>query len=393
MHRRQFLKLSTLGAAGLAFGPTFWRGAVATQALPGDGPYGPLLAPDANGLRLPAGFTSRVIGVSEQPVAGTSYLWHHAPDGGACFPVSDGGWIYVSNSEIPLHGGAGAIRFTADGAIADAYRVLEGTNLNCGGGPTPWGTWLSGEEHEAGLVWECDPLGKAPQLPRPALGVFKHEAAIVDPVHGQVFLTEDQPDGRFYRFTPTNPPLPGGRLDLSAGVLEAAAIVGGSGVAWHPVPNPTLPVPTPTRHQAPASTAFAGGEGIFYDSGIVYFTTKGDNRVWAYDTNASTIEVIYDDNIVGAPLKGVDNITVSSAGDLYVAEDGDDMQICVITPGPERVVAPVLQVVGHPGSEITGPAFDPSGTRLYFSSQRGENTTPYMSPGYTYEVTGPFRTA
>jgi hypothetical protein len=32
---------------------------------------------------------------------------------------------------------------------------------------------------------------------------------------------------------------------------------------------------------------------------------------------------------------------------------------------------------------MTGPAFDPSGTRLYFSSQR--------NPGRTYEVTGPFR--
>ena len=31
---------------------------------------------------------------------------------------------------------------------------------------------------------------------------------------------------------------------------------------------------------------------------------------------------------------------------------------------------------------MTGPAFDPSGTRLYFSSQR--------NPGRTYEITGPW---
>ena len=41
---------------------------------------------------------------------------------------------------------------------------------------------------------------------------------------------------------------------------------------------------------------------------------------------------------------------------------------------------PVVQVTGVTGSEITGPAFDPSGTRLYFSSQ--------SNPGATYEVTG-----
>ena len=44
--------------------------------------------------------------------------------------------------------------------------------------------------------------------------------------------------------------------------------------------------------------------------------------------------------------------------------------------------------MGHKNSEITGPAFDPSGTRLYFSSQRGKNG----SAGITYEVTGPFDT-
>ncbi|RYE91634.1 MAG: hypothetical protein EOO75_08445, partial [Myxococcales bacterium] len=38
-------------------------------------------------------------------------------------------------------------------------------------------------------------------------------------------------------------------------------------------------------------------------------------------------------------------------------------------------------------SEIAGVTFDPSGTRLYFSSQRGLNGT---SSGVTFEVTGPF---
>jgi hypothetical protein len=36
-------------------------------------------------------------------------------------------------------------------------------------------------------------------------------------------------------------------------------------------------------------------------------------------------------------------------------------------------------------SETTGPSFDPSGTRLYFSSQRA------FGFGVVYEVTGPFR--
>jgi secreted PhoX family phosphatase len=40
-------------------------------------------------------------------------------------------------------GGVGAIRFAADGAIEDAHRLLDGTRVNCAGGPMPWGTWLT----------------------------------------------------------------------------------------------------------------------------------------------------------------------------------------------------------------------------------------------------------
>ncbi len=58
------------------------------------------------------------------------------------------------------------------------------------------------------------------------------------------------------------------------------------------------------------------------------------------------------------------------------------MQVVAILPSGE--LKPLLQVVGADSSEITGPAFDPSGTRLYFSSQRGGTS------GITYEVTGPF---
>lgn len=88
-----------------------------------------------------------------------------------------------------------------------------------------------------------------------------------------------------------------------------------------------------------------------------------------------------------APLTGVDNITGSASGDLFVAEDGGNMEICVITPGD--VIAPFLRIDGQSGSEITGPALSPDGTRLYFSSQRG--TSGSSSGGITYEVRGPFR--
>ncbi|MFE1782360.1 alkaline phosphatase PhoX [Streptomyces sp. NPDC059506] len=385
MERRSFLRGAVVGGGVAAFGGSLWRGAaVAAPAQPGIGPNGALGAADANGVRLPAGFTSRVIARSGQKVADTSYTWHNAPDGGACF--ADGtGWIYVSNSEISLTGGAGAVRFDSSGSVTGAYRILSNTNSNCAGGATPWKTWLSCEEVSRGHVYETDPWGVKAAVQRPAMGRFKHEAAACDPVRKVVYLTEDETDGCFYRFTPTT------WGDLSSGRLEV--MVGGSGtsgaVTWATVPDPDGS-PTATRNQVSGAKRFNGGEGCYYADGVCYFTTKGDNRVWAYDAAASTVSLTYDDSLVtsgSAPLTGVDNVTGSASGDLFVAEDGGSMDICVITP--DGVVAPFLRIEGQSGSEITGPAFSPDGRRLYFSSQRG--TSGSSSGGITYEVTGPFR--
>ncbi len=85
-----------------------------------------------------------------------------------------------------------------------------------------------------------------------------------------------------------------------------------------PEPNPAIPGGgTPTRQQVEASTVFRGGEGLAYDRGHVYVTTKGDGLVRDYDVRTQRISVVYDPNLDPArQLTGVDNVTVSRAGDL-----------------------------------------------------------------------------
>ncbi len=384
MERRNFLRVAVVGSAAAAFGGANWGVAFAAGAQPGPSPYGPLQPVNSSGLMLPANFTGRVIARTGQKVAGTGYTWHPAPDGGACF--QDGtGWIYVSNSEVSSTGGVGAVKFNAQGTITGAYRTLSNTNVNCAGGATPWNTWLSCEEVDRGYVFETDPWGVKAAKRHPAMGRFKHEACAADPVRKVVYLTEDVPDGCLYRFKPTT------WGDLSAGTLEV--MTGGSGtsgsVGWARVPDPDGS-PTATRNQVSGAKRFNGGEGCYYADDTCWFTTKGDGRVWAYNASQSTISLTYDDSLVTggtAPLTGVDNVTRSSGGDLFVAEDGGNMEICIITPA--GVVAPFLRIPGQSSSEITGPAFSPDGSRLYFSSQRG--TTGSSSGGITYEVSGPFR--
>lgn len=250
----------------------------------------------------------------------------------------------------------------------------------------------------------CDPFATSQGVERPALGTFNHEAAAVDPVHKAIYQTEDDPSGLFYRFRPDNYP------DLSSGTLEAAEILDPNGdgpiqpgqvrpLAWHTIPEPNPPgggsddparlplAERATRFQVESATTFPRGEGAWYESGIVYFATTSNNRVWAVDTNAQTVEIIYDKATSSHPeISGADNVFASPAGDVFIAEDGGNMEIVALTPSGD--VKPVIRVVGHSGSEVAGPALTPDGTCLYFSSQRGP--TPSGDTGVTFEVTGPW---
>ena len=391
--RRDALKVGAGAAGTLALaGGLLGQGveAAAAPAVIGDGPYGPLKAPDANGVALPDGFTSRIVARTNVPLGPSLTPFHTFPDGMGTYEADDGGFVLVSNSEFPatLGGGAAAIRFDKDFKVTDYYRILSDTNINCAGGVTPWDTWLSCEETPTGRVWECDPFGEKDAIPRPAMGVFKHEAAAVDPIGKQVYLTEDEGDGNFYRFTPDSYP------DLTRGKLEVAAVAGDGQVGWLPVPDPQFLAGLPTRQQVPAAEKFKRGEGCWYDEGIIYFATTQDDRVWAYNCAEKELEVLYDGVALGpdAPLHDTDNVTVSPiSGDLFVAEDADDLQVCLIST--EGEAAPFAQLPGeaHAQSEICGPVFDPSGSRFYFASQKGGGVAGVVDGGAIFEITGPFR--
>ena len=406
MDRRGFFRIALTSAGAAACLPTAAMAGATTRRQPTPGPYGSLdgRAADENGLLLPEGFTSRRVAVAGEPVGDTGYRWHVFPDGAATFDDGDGGWFYVCNSEVfgpDGAGGASAVHFDADGEIVDAYRVLEGTTANCAGGPTPWGTWLSCEERfdGQGQVWEVDPTGEAPAQARPALGRWAHEAVAVDPDGEALYLTEDDPGGKLYRFTPDAYP------ELSAGTLEAVVVDAAGAVTWVTVSDPSAAT-TPCREQVSAATTFPGNEGVWYHDGSIVFTSKGDNRVHAIDIAAQRYTQLWDGTSTD-PLGGVDNITVAAAsGDIFVAEDGGNMEVVLITPEGDIVPFARVAETGHEGSEVTGPVFSPDGARLYFSSQRGPTPGTLTdiagdrgvigdsrNGGTTWEVTGPFRTA
>jgi uncharacterized protein len=391
VRRREFIGLGVGGVAAVSLGAAFWDelfGAAASRRLRRGAGYGPLGPPDENGVRLPAGFRSRLVARGGEPVGGTAYRWHTASDGMAAFPRDGaGGFVLVSNSEV-FDGGASALRFGPGGEVEDAYRILAGTTQNCSGGGTPWGTWLSCEEVEGGRVWECDPSGRRTATPHPAMGIFKHEAAAVDGRRRRVYLTEDLIDGGLYRYTPERWP------ELSTGTLEIARVRPGGRVEWVEVPDP-LGRRQRTRRQVRGSTRFKRGEGIWLAGDVLYVATTADHRVHAYDVRRKRIEVVYDGLASrSAPLLRVDQLTGSRAGEVFVCEDIATEEIKMGVISPDREVATFLSVTGpaHRGSEITGVTFDPSGSRMFFASQRAFRASDLEpGPGAILEITGPFR--
>jgi len=294
--RRQVLAKAGALGAGIAFSGALselFAGTAAAQP-PGDSGYGPLV-PDPDGLLdLPKGFRYIVLSREGQPLRSGEGLVPSSHDGMAAFIGSDDRTHLVRNHEsrmtadfpVPAvrgltydpeaKGGCTALTLDAQQNVLSERVAIAGTAVNCAGGRTPWGTWLTCEETEEkagtagyakdhGFIFEVHPTDphRTGAVPLTAMGRFQHEAVAIDPHNGVVYETEDafdKPFGLFYRFLP-NKPLGGVGSLQAGGRLQAMRVPGvpdlspvqeiGTSfehVEWVDVPDP-LATSTPTRFQ------------------------------------------------------------------------------------------------------------------------------------------------
>jgi secreted PhoX family phosphatase len=453
LDRRSFLKTTAAGTGALALaGPLQAFAAGAVGAAPADGnrrghgrpsrrSYGPLspVADRTTGvelLALPAGFKYWSLGEVGSVMA-DGLATPAAHDGMAAFRWGRKVRL-VRNHEVrgasPAFGPADKSYDTGSGGgntiiefdprrpgSSKSWGALSGTNTNCAGGATPWGSWLTCEEtvevqgQPHGYVFETPSAANrfVQATPIRSLGRFVHEALAVDPRTNIVYLTEDA--GRtsgFYRHVPHRAwrPLAGGRLQMAKVVGTDNADLGVS----HPVgtkfpiewvtidtPDPDLAGGAPTvfqQGQAKGAAAFSRLEGAWWsrEDGAVYFnSTDGggalSGQVWAWYRKGwrEFVELVYESPSSDVLLKP-DNLTVSPRGGVLLCEDPDRARQSFLRgisgDGELYDFAANIRPGTIPGSttpqswdEFAGATF--LGDWLFVNIQ---------TPGVTFAITGPW---
>jgi len=450
--RRQLLAGSGALGIGIAFSGALselFTGTAAAQNL-GHSGYGPLV-PDPKGLLdLPKGFRYRVLSREGDQLRSGGGRVPSNHDGMSAFGGGNGRVHLVRNHEnradgrvpVPVaegltydpagKGGCTALTLDSRNNVLSERVAIAGTAVNCAGGHTPWGTWLTCEETEDkagtagyakdhGFIFEVDPVDprRSGAVPLTAMGRFQHEAIAVDPRRGVVYETEDafeKPFGLFYRFLPKKPLgglgslRAGGRLqamrvpgvpDLST-IQETGACF--DGVEWVDVPDPQA-ARTPIRlqdfgrkgitHAQKLEGCYWGGRSVYFVSSFAR-SAEGSaadhfGQIWRYDPDRRrlTLVIVFGpDTDPRLPGESPDNICLAPSGGLMVCEDGDGAQHVygVTRRGEVYAMARNRQNIGTPEEpawgEFAGVTFSPDGDTMYVNCYR---------PGTTFAVTGPWR--
>jgi secreted PhoX family phosphatase len=456
LDRRQFLR--TAGVGGLVLAPSV-LGLIACSGEPdasgtsgpqlqradkGRGGYGELRPYDKLGgiISLPRGFHASLLSTSGTEMAGGGAV-PSAFDGMAAFVMGARTVRLVRNHElrdVPASGPtpfadnpydsigpAGTTTLEVDvrpdgsAQLITEFPSLTGTFVNCAGGLTPWGSWVTCEETVAGTAagwaenhgycFDVPAAANGPVTPVAikAMGRFAHEALAVDPLSGIVYETEDRGLSGFYRFIPNTP----GRLS-DGGVLQMLAVVGQDGydtragqsllnprqVRWVTIDNADSDAGSLVdgfvfdQGFAKGGAIFARLEGCWYGDDSVFFNaTSGGNagagQVWQYHIRRNALQLIFESpgaDVLDAP----DNICVSPRGGIVLCEDGSGFNsVRGLTRSGE-----IFDLARNNANdqEWAGACFSPQGRTLFVSIQ-GE-TRPLQNPsgpkGMTFAIWGPW---
>jgi len=392
-------------------------------------------------LALPKGFEYNVFGKTKSLMK----------DGNATPAAHDGMWLFnvknemrlIRNHEVtggrqPRAGiaiganpydegaGGGTTTLIVDPKTRELVRdfvSLSGTLINCAGGATPWGSWISCEETtlgqtvrttRSGAKWGgyAKPHGYCFEVPASAnsavapvplkaMGRFVHEAIAVDKKSGVVYLTEDYNPSGFYRFLPKRSKrlAEGGTLqvlkikdrdnfDTRKGLTSGASFP----AVWVTIADPD-PESADTDDSAVYKQGAAQGAAVFTrlegicadEKGRIYFdSTDGGaargGQIWLYEPTAKDegrLTLLFE-SPSRAVLDMPDNLCLHPKSKLlFICEDSDYKELDGKPENYLRILTPDGRIADFaknvtpnlPASEFAGSVFSRDGKTLFVNLQ------------------------
>jgi len=305
-------------------------------------------------------------------------------DGAGIVPLPDGGYVYMSNSEVPnRRGGVYGLYFNKDGEITNYKALLRGTSRNCGGGISPWHTWISCEEVAGGQCWQVEPDPDSPNhnSPKKTLlggsGGGSYESVAVDnrnPDKPIFFTTEDVRFGELRRFEAG-----GNGWDALhvGGRTTYLQFLSGNRFRW---------TTNLSAGENSAANYYPNAEGIVCHNSTLYFVAKSTRTLFILDLNDMT----YTSERTGSNHVGLgsfnsqpDQIIESDLDKrkyIYFTEDGGDSPGVHVRDREGKYYTMVRNIPGgkYRGDETVGIAFSPDRKKFYFG---------YQDAGLLMEVT------
>jgi hypothetical protein len=303
--------------------------------------------------------------------------------------------------------GAGSAGATAPKVLLGTEMAITGTDCNCAGGRFDAG-WVTCEETDSpghGYAFLISVDGTTPPKRLDAWGRFKREA-VAQGTDGHIYMSEDHPEGRIYRFRAAKP----GEV-FGAGVLEVLVLPGyGSShepgrsvlpdgfageVRWVKVPDPQADS-KPCRAQVSESTRFYRTEGVLAVGDSVWFAATqggaiGHGQLFRLEVGDGSKPArlhlaleVRDPRVLSLP----DNLALTPWGDVLLCEDNYASD-AVVTHQHLRLLTRDGRIFdlarnpqnrpdkpgGAPGAEFTGACFSPDGSVLFVNLQGDRDET------------------